>query len=109
MSMAMLLEHSQVEAAIHIQDFACAEWQKVLRDRRNRFANILGRSPTINWTQALGNQCIVFLFNCLGHVGGNNPGSNLVNLYSMLRETGSKQRGQHGKSGLGDAVFAAVD
>src|SRR5258705_13847951 len=103
MSMAMLLEHSQVEAAIHVQNFACAEWQKVLRDRRNRFADILRRSPTIDWTQTLGDQRIVFLFNCLGHVGRYDPGSNLVNPYSMLREAGGKQRRQHGKSGLGDA------
>src|SRR5688572_31648501 len=85
--MAMKLKATKVKAAVDVNDFAGAEWKKILRDGSDCFGDVVGLTPARDGCQTVGDEGIVFLFYARGHVGGDDAGTNFVNVDTIGGQT----------------------
>jgi len=107
--MAMILEAAKVKAAININHFAGAEGKEVLRDGSDCFGDVVRFAPTGNRCETVCDEGIVFLFYASGHICGDDAGTNFVDVDAIGGEARGEEGGDHGKSGFGDAIIAAID
>src|SRR5688572_27922411 len=97
-----------MKTAVYIDDLARAERKSIPRDGGGSAANVFRRPPALNRRQTVGDELVVFFLYRTGHVGGDDPGSNFVNIDAMLREARSRQRRQHLERSCTLAIIAAI-
>src|SRR5262245_58553428 len=84
--MAMVLETPQMESAIDIEHFAGAERQQLPRDHRDGLAHVVRLAPTPDGCEAIGDELFVLLPHRPGHVRGDDPGANFIDIDPVLGE-----------------------
>jgi hypothetical protein len=102
------LEDAEVETAVDVDDFAGAEGERVAGDGGHGASDILRSAPAADGGQAVGDQGVVLGGDGLGHVRGDDPGPDFVDVDAMFRQAGGEERREHRERGFGEAIIAAV-
>lgn len=104
-----VLERSQMEAAVDIEDHAGAEGEAAFGDGGDGGGDVIGGAPSADGGETVGDQAVVFVANRAGHVGGDDAGADFEDSDVLGGEAGGEEAGEHGDAGLGNAVIASVD
>lgn len=105
----LLLEGAEVEAAVDVDDVSGGEGEVAGEDGGDGAAEVVGGSPAALGDEAVGDEVVVFFFDACGHVGGHDAGAEFDDGDFVRCEAVGPELGDHGESGFGDAVVAAVE
>ena len=97
-----------MESAVRIENGSRTEIKKSACRRNNAVCNVLGRTPTLDGSDTLRDQLVVFLRYDLCHRRLYNTGSHLENRDPVLRKLDGKKESRHRNARLGNTVLTAA-